>query len=195
VSSDRPIAAIALTLLVAAGFACQRGRSGGTAPAGAVPASEPVRGATEEIFAIAPYIVTEVEYRAGARQVIARRAGSSNEAFSITVATGTAPVERCRARADFDEILGELASIRARPLTASERQAVGSPSNRDGARLRILDATAIGPQEFGVVLDTRFDGAVLFDGDRVYASTVPKATFERLSGGCAALGVPAGTAP
>ena len=190
----RPLAVVIAALLVTPGLACRASGGRSAAPAGA-PVSETASRAPEEIFAIDPHIVTAVEYRSASGQVVAQRPGSSNDPFSIAVTSAAGAVERCRAGSGFDAVLSQLVSIHARPLTQAERQAIGAPAKRDQARLRILDATAIGPQEFGIILDSRYDGAVLFDGDRAYVSTVPKTTFQRLSGGCAVLGRPVRPVP
>jgi hypothetical protein len=188
VTKLRGAAAVVLTLLLVTGAAWylrprRHVEAGGRgAPAHSLPAGG-------EIFAIDTNIVTEIDYERAPHKLVARRPGGSSDRFSIEVTTGSDIVERCEAGGSFAGILEELSSIHARrALDASEASALKSSHARDLATLRIVDDTAIDPQEFGVLLtEDRQRAVVLVDGESAYESTVPRSLFERLAAGCSGL--------
>jgi hypothetical protein len=147
-----------------------------------------------EIFAIDLGIITEVQYDTATRKLVARRPGGSHDRFFIEITDpGGHIIETCIGGHPFDEVLANLASIRVRKaLEKDEADALRSRRRRDFARLRIVDNTALEPQEYDVLLATTSGPVFLVDGPIIYESAMQVQPFEQLSRGCVAVGADGG---
>jgi hypothetical protein len=163
-------------------------------PTTASPASSPAPvhvAPGDEIFAIGVASVVEVVFAKADRRIVIHRKQGPRGGFTIAnEVDGSAGAPSCVGSSALDELLGRLTSIRverviARDEAATMKQRFGATS----ATLRIRDDTVLDPKEFLVLFPEQPPPrALLLDGPALYETSIPRELFDRLAGGCAALG-------
>ena len=103
----------------------------------------------DEIFAIDPTAVKEVESETPGRSIAAIRAGGGGAHFTMVEKDSTGRViRRCSRKGPFDRTFGELHSIRIRSKITQDRLA--ALRRGENAKLRIVSVIAGEPSEWNV---------------------------------------------
>jgi len=133
------------------------------------------------VFEMQPTLLVKLEYSTPNRRVTVTRPNDSDDPFSVVVTDAAGQqVERCQAGNAFQPVLAAITKIVARQGLPTDQ-----PVPPEKARLRLEDATDIGPVEWRVAESAR--GMVLTTPEYGYVVETPVAIFSRLEAGCTGL--------
>jgi hypothetical protein len=153
------------------------------------PASPVVPG--DEVFAVDPDIVVEVDFERFGRTTVVRRSPDGRSGgFTISTKENGNAAPSCPAAAALDDLLAQLTSITVtRTIGPDEATDLRRRWDAGAATLRIRDTTPLNSKEFGVLLpDAPANRPVLIVDDALYETSLAREMFDQLSAGCDALG-------
>jgi hypothetical protein len=196
----------ALCIVALAGLGCERPATKVTVErdaavdvprsiASSAPVAEAVAGRLQlldgdEIFAIEPSAVKEVQYETPARILAATRPVGGGPRFAMVEKNSNGrEIRRCLRKESFDRTFHELYSIRIRSTIARDRVAVSQTGGN--AKLRILSVVEGEPSEWDVApINDPDPQLTLLAGNAAYVLALSPALVMRLAQGC---GSPSGT--
>jgi len=151
------------------------------------PGADTIVNEGETLFEILPSLVTQIDYENPKQRLVATRSDSES-AFAIVVTDKSGAVlEQCAGKAPFDRIFQGLTAIRARRgLKKGEGDSLYRQYAATMSKLRVKDATAIGPLEWEIIVTAPERRVVAFDGQHAFEIDLAAELLDNLARGCSA---------